>query len=118
MIPSIVANALPTPLLLLQRYGSLRSDQLTVDVLRDVVGAFGVQKQLSPHVTEQVVELLRKDDIDTLADLAGNPAALQQLIAFVKGLPDDSASAATDDANSGAVKACRFCGKFNLYKEL
>jgi hypothetical protein len=67
----------------LLKFASLKSDELTVPILSEISAGMGFNVAVDDEVLAQVSALLRENNVNGLADLAGSPALfpkLQQLL--------------------------------------
>lgn len=65
---------------LITRYGKLKSSDLTLEVLQDVLSVLKIDTVASVPLLEQVSEALRTNNISVLADIAGRPEILPKLM--------------------------------------
>lgn len=63
----------------LLRYASLKTSDLTAPILQDIAGAFGVTMDVTDGLTDEVVSLLRANDVDGLADIVSKKGLVEKL---------------------------------------
>lgn len=62
------------------KYADLTLAQLTPEVLTDIARAVGYDVTIDPAMASVVVDVLRKDDVNKLADLMSNTGALNHVM--------------------------------------
>lgn len=91
---------------LLQKYGSLKTADLSVDVLREITGALGLDVIVDTPTTQSVVSMLRDNNIDGVADLMSHQDILPKVLSLFRAPPPPRA----------IVRECGHCGKMNYYE--
>lgn len=91
---------------LMQKYGSLKTADLTVDVLREVTGALGLKVDVDAPTTQSVIHLLSENNVDGVADLLSHQELLPKVLSLFRAPPQPR----------GIVRECNHCGKMNYYE--
>lgn len=90
----------------LAKYGELKADELTVDVVKDIVNTLGLQIHVSDDVITNIVKAMAEDSIDTVADLLNNPGTFTKIANFMK----------PEGQTFVLYKICEYCGQPNRYE--
>lgn len=91
---------------LLQKYGGLKTADLTVDVLREITGVLDLNVIVDTPTTQAVVSMLAENNIDGVADLMGSPDMLPKVLELFRAPPQPRS----------IVRECGHCGKMNYYE--
>lgn len=93
---------------LLSKYGTLKTADLTVEILQDIATALAFDLTVDDKVLGLVTSLLRENDIDGLADLLGKPEILAKMTQFFTGEQEPPARE--------VIRVCNHCGNFNVFE--
>lgn len=94
-----------TKMMSLLKYKDLRTDQLTIDVIRDVAGVLDLPTDhIGAPIVEQVMALLRENNIDAVADIVSNSGVWPKLVTLMQPPTEE-------------LIKCPHCGEFILPQE-
>lgn len=94
---------------LLMKYGHVKSDDITTEMMDDIAKVAGHNFTASEGVKVQLVELLKQGNIDKLGDLAQHPALFPKIIGLVTG---QQQTVAVEDTGLNVV-CCPFCNNYH-----
>jgi len=61
------------------KYATLKSSELTAPILTDIANGLGMEVTVTDEVKDQILGILKSDNIDSLADLLGSPAVFPKI---------------------------------------
>lgn len=88
------------------KYGGLKVNQLTPEIICEITGALGFPLDPGSEKIDEITKLLKDNNVDALADIATNSGLQERLIALVK--PPEP------EGPVEILRFCSHCGKPNL----
>lgn len=88
-----------------QKYQALSLKELTPGILAEIAKAVGLPAPSNELSAAALVELLKGDDIDKIADVFNDPAIIKKVMDHLKGLNDRQESVTEVVFNFNALSA-------------
>lgn len=90
---------------LLMKYGHVKSADVTAELIAEIAGAANLP--INMEVIPGLVDMMRKSDLDNLAEWMSTPERLNSVLATLKGQPQ---------SKGGTVMVCRHCGELQYFE--
>lgn len=80
---------LNTKLLSLMKYANVTISELKPEIINDILSALGQDELVAPDDLSGIIEVLRADDVDKLADMLQRPDVLPKIMPHLVKKDDD-----------------------------